>query len=441
MSRLYRFISLLPRPSQQLSLRLPTSRAFSGIIPKVAGINKSKQVVEDYDKYVAQNYTPLKDVVIARGEGVYVYDIEGRRYYDFLTGYSAMNQGHRHPKILAALKEQADRLTLTGRCYYNDMLGKYAKYATELLGYDRLLPMNGGVEASESSIKMSRRWGYEVKGVPDNEAKVILCRGNFWGRSIAAASSSTDPSCFMGYGPFVPGFELIPFNDIPALEHALKDQHVVAFMVEPIQGEAGIIVPDKGYLSKARELCTKNNVLLICDEIQCGLGRSGKMLASEYESVRPDILVLGKALSGGFMPISAVLADDQYMSMMKSGTHGSTFGGNPLASALAIASLRAIVEGGMCENAYKMGEIFRKEAATFRRDIIRDVRGMGLFNAIELNPNCGVSASTVNEKLRDHGILSKSTHEYTFRMAPALTINEEQLMDALSLMKKALEEC
>uniref|UniRef100_A0AAY4A4X4 Ornithine aminotransferase n=1 Tax=Denticeps clupeoides TaxID=299321 RepID=A0AAY4A4X4_9TELE len=339
-------------------------------------------------KYGAHNYHPLP-VALEKGEGIYVWDVEGRRYYDFLSSYSAVNQGHCHPKIIAALTTQASRLTLTSRAFYNDILGTYEEYITTLFGYDKVLPMNTGVEGGETACKLARKWAYSVKGVPKYKAKILFATGNFWGRTMAAISSSADPSSYDGFGPFMPGFELIPYNDIPALERALQDENVAAFMVEPIQGEAGVVVPDPGYLTKVRELCTRHNVLFIADEVQTGLARTGRRLAVDYESVRPDLVVLGKALSGGVYPVSAVLCDDEVMLTIKPGEHGSTYGGNPLACSVAIAALEVLEEEKLAENADKMGQLLRAELMKLPNDIVTMVRGKGLLNAIVIKETKG----------------------------------------------------
>ena len=380
----------------------------------------SKDYIALEDKYGAHNYHPL-DVVIDRGKGVWVWDVEGKKYMDFLSAYSAVNQGHCHPKIIQALIEQSQKLTLTSRAFYNSVLGIYEKYITELFGYDKVLPMNTGVEGGETAVKLARRWAYDVKGVPRYEAKVIFAEGNFWGRTLAAISSSTDSNCRDGFGPYMPGFEIIPYNDLNALEKALLDPNVAAFMVEPVQGEAGVVVPDEGYLKGAYELCQKHNALLICDEVQTGLGRTGKMLASDHEGVKPDILILGKALSGGVMPVSAVLARDEIMLTIKPGQHGSTFGGNPLASRVAIAALEVLQEENLPENANRLGKIFRAEMSKMAETypFITQVRGKGLLNAIVIEPTKnGKTAWDVCVALKDKGVLAKPTHQHIIRFAP-----------------------
>ncbi|OPX35253.1 ornithine--oxo-acid transaminase, partial [candidate division KSB1 bacterium 4484_188] len=388
---------------------------------------KSEDYIQLEEKYGAHNYHPL-DVVIARGEGVWVWDVEGKKYMDFLSAYSAINQGHCHPKIINTLIEQAKVLTLTSRAFYNNVLGEYEKYITELFGYDKVLPMNTGVEGGETAIKLARKWAYTVKGIPQYQAKIIFAEGNFHGRTLAAVSASTDPECRDGFGPYLPGIEIIPFNDLPALERALEDPNVAAFMVEPIQGEAGVIVPDAGYLKKAHELCRSKNVLLICDEVQTGLARTGKMLASDHENVRPDILILGKALSGGVLPVSAVLADDEVMLSIGPGQHGSTFGGNPLACKVAIASLEVIRKEKLAENAEKMGHLFRSEMQKLigKLPAVTEVRGKGLLNAIVIQPTQdGKTAWDVCVSLKENGLLAKPTHGDIIRFAPPLVIDGE----------------
>ena len=388
-------------------------------------------------KYGAHNYHPLP-VVLAKGEGVFVWDVEGKKYYDFLSSYSAVNQGHCHPKIVAALKLQADTLTLTSRAFHNDVLGQYEKFVTKLFGYDKVLPMNTGVEGGETANKLARKWGYMKKGIEKNKARIIFAKGNFWGRTLAAISSSDDPSSYEGFGPFMPGYDLIPYNDLDALETELKDFNVCAFMVEPIQGEAGVIVPDVGYLAGVRKLCNKYNVLFIADEVQTGIARTGKMLACNYEDARPDLLILGKAISGGVFPVSAVLADDEIMLCIQPGEHGSTFGGNPLACKVAQAALEVVIDENLSENAYRLGKIFRRELRAFDNDMITLVRGRGLLNAIVIKPKNGKEAWDVCLKLRDYGLLAKPTHGDIIRFAPPLIITEEQLMDCIAIIKKTI---
>ncbi|XP_039625510.1 ornithine aminotransferase, mitochondrial [Polypterus senegalus] len=397
----------------------------------------SEDVFAREEKYGAHNYHPLP-VALQRGEGIYVWDVEGRRYFDFLSAYSAVNQGHCHPKIISALTEQCSKLTLTSRAFYNDVLGEYEEYITSLFNYNKVLPMNTGVEAGETACKLVRKWAYTVKGVPKYKAKIIFATGNFWGRTLSAISSSTDPSSYEGFGPFMPGFELIPYNDIPALERALQDDNVAAFMVEPIQGEAGVIVPDEGYLSSVRELCTRHNVLFIADEIQTGLGRTGKRLTVNYENVRPDLVMLGKALSGGIYPVSAVLCDDEIMLTIKPGEHGSTYGGNPLACRVAIAALEVIENEKLAENSYKMGKLLRSELMKLPSDIVTTVRGKGLLNAIVIKETKDYNAWKVCLRLRDHGLLAKPTHGDIIRLAPPLTIKEDEIRECVDIIQKTI---
>lgn len=401
---------------------------------------QSKDYIELEDRYGAHNYHPI-DVVIAKGKGVWVWDVEGKKYLDFLSAYSAVNQGHCHPKIVKALVDQANTLTLTSRAFYNDCLGEYEKYITTLLGYDKILPMNTGVEGGETAVKLARRWAYDVKGIKKYDAKIIVANDNFHGRTMMAISASNDPDSYEGYGPFLPGFIRIPFNDIPALEKALEDPNTAAFMVEPVQGEAGVVVPDEGYLKKAHELCKSKNVLLICDEVQTGLCRTGKMLASDHENVKPDILILGKALSGGIMPISAVLANDEIMLTIKPGEHGSTFGGNPLACKVAIAALQVLVDEKLADNAERLGKIFREEMNKLmqKNDVITKVRGKGLLNAIVIRPTeSGKTAWDVCLALKENGLLAKPTHGDIIRFAPPLVINEEELKFAVEVITKVI---
>lgn len=395
--------------------------------------------IEREEKFGAHNYHPLP-VVLDRGQGPFVWDVEGKRYYDFLSAYSAVNQGHCHPKITAALVEQAQKLTLTSRAFYNSVLGEYEEYVTKYFGYDKVLPMNTGAEADETALKLCRKWAYLKKGIRDNQAKIIVCEGNFHGRTITIVSMSTDPDARKDYGPFTPGFITIPYNDLPALEKALADPDVAGFLVEPIQGEAGVFVPDEGYIKKAYDLCKKNNVLFIADEVQTGIARTGKLLACDHECVRPDILILGKALSGGVMPVSAVLADDYIMMTIKPGEHGSTFGGNPLAGKVAIAALEVIREEKLAENADRLGKIFREELSSVKSEMIELVRGKGLLNAIVIRPKNGKEAWDVCLAMMELGLLAKPTHGHIIRFAPPLIITEEQLRDAISLIKKALAQ-
>ena len=387
-------------------------------------------------KYGAHNYKPLP-VVLEKGSGVFLWDIEGKKYYDFLSAYSAVNQGHCHPKIIGALQDQSSKLTLTSRAFHNNVLGGFEKFLTHLFGYNKCLPMNSGVEAGETAVKLARKWGYEKKGIEQNAAKIIFPEGNFWGRTLAAISSSTDPSSYNGFGPFMPGYEIIPYNDLLVLERKLSDPNCVAYMFEPIQGEAGVIVPDNGYLSEVRKLCTKYNVLMIADEIQTGIGRTGRMLATDYEDARPDILVLGKALSGGVLPVSAVLCDNPIMLCIKPGEHGSTFGGNPLSAAVATEALNVIVDEGLIENAFNLGKIFREQLNKFIKDsdLVKLVRGRGLLNAIVINDTPeSDTAWNICLKLRDNGLLAKPTHGNIIRFAPPLVITEEQLDDCISII-------
>jgi len=393
-------------------------------------------------KFGAHNYHPLP-VVLKEGKGVFVWDVEGKKYYDFLSAYSAVNQGHCHPSIIKALVDQSKKLTLTSRAFHNNILGKYEKYITSLFGYDKVLPMNTGVEGGETAVKLARKWAYEVKKVPANQAKIIFVEGNFWGRTLGAISSSTDPSSTTGFGPFMPGYEIIPYNDISALENALKDPNVAAFMVEPIQGEAGVVVPDSDYLSKAFSLCQKSNVLFIADEVQTGIGRTGKMLCCDHHNFKPDILILGKALSGGVFPVSAILSSDEVMLTIKPGEHGSTFGGNPLACEVAIAALEVIQNENMINNADRLGKIFRNEINNFIKSssIARLVRGKGLLNAIVINDKeSGDTAWRICMSMALKGLLAKPTHGNIIRFAPPLIINEEQLKDCIKIITSTLKE-
>ncbi|MCB0555440.1 MAG: ornithine--oxo-acid transaminase, partial [Phaeodactylibacter sp.] len=381
----------------------------------------SQNLMQLEDRYGAHNYHPLP-VVLSRGQGVHVWDAEGKKYYDFLSAYSAVNQGHCHPRIIRALTEQAHRLTLTSRAFYNDMLGPFEKFITQYFGYDRALPMNTGVEACETAVKLCRKWAYEVKGIPANQAKIIFVAGNFWGRSLAAISASTDNNTTRNFGPYMPGYIIIPYNDLSALESALKDPHVAGFMVEPIQGEAGVFVPDDGYLRKAFELCRQHNALFIADEVQTGIARTGKLLACEHEGILPDILVLGKAISGGVFPVSAVLARDEIMLTLKPGQHGSTFGGNPLACAVAMEALQVVRDENLAENADKLGKIFRKrmqQNLVEKSTLVELVRGKGLLNAIVIDDDPeGDTAWNICLKLAENGLLAKPTHGNIIRFAP-----------------------
>ncbi len=391
--------------------------------------------------YGAHNYHPIP-VVLDRASGIFVWDVDGKQYFDFLSAYSAVNQGHCHPKITQALVNQAGKLSLTSRAFHNNLLGEYEKYITEYFGFDKVLPMNTGVEGGETAIKLARRWAYDVKKIADNQATVLFVEGNFWGRTMAAISSSSDPSSYAGFGPYMPGFKLIPYNDLNRLEEEFKaNPNIAAFMFEPIQGEAGVVVPDEGYLSGVRALCTKYNVLMIADEVQTGLCRTGKMLACDHENVKPDILILGKALSGGLLPVSAVLANDEIMLTIKPGEHGSTYGGNPLACAVATAALEVLKEENLAENAQKMGEIFRArmEDLMKRSSLVSLVRGRGLLNAIVIKPfGDGKTAWDVCLLLKDNGLLAKQTHGDIIRFAPPLVINEEQMHEACDIIEKTI---
>lgn len=400
----------------------------------------SNYYVELENKYGAHNYHPLP-IVLSKGEGVHVWDINDKKYFDFLSAYSAVNQGHCHPKILKALVDQAQTLTLTSRAFYNDQLGIYEKYITELLGYDKVLPMNTGVEGGETAIKLAKKWGYEVKGIPENQARIVFAANNFWGRTQAAISSSTDPSSFKGFGPFMPGYDIVPYNDLEALEKALQDSNIAAFMVEPIQGEAGVMVPDAGYLKGVRDICTKYNVLFIADEVQTGLCRTGKMLCVQHENVKPDLLILGKALSGGFLPISAVLADDEVMLCIKPGEHGSTYGGNPLAAVVAVASLEVLVEEKLDVNAEIMGVKFRNGLNQIQHSLIKTVRGKGLLNAIVIDsPEESDTAWNICLEMAENGLLAKPTHGNIIRFAPPLIITEDQINTSLEIIEKTFKK-
>ena len=390
------------------------------------------------EKYGAHNYHPLP-VVLERGEGVFLWDVDGKKYYDFLSGYSAVNQGHCHPKIVAALMEQAQKLTLTSRAFYNNLLGEYAKFITEYFGYDKVLPMNTGVEAAETAVKLARRWGYVNKGIPENTAVILFAENNFWGRTLAAISASSDPLSYKNFGPYMPGFELVAYNDLDALEKALQNPAVAAFMVEPIQGEAGVVVPDEGYLSKVKLLCEEYNVLLIADEIQTGLCRTGKMLACDHDNVRPDILVLGKALSGGVLPVSAVLADDEIMLNIKPGEHGSTYGGNPLACKVAMAALTVLKEESMAENAEAMGKLLRTRLAELQSPFIKLIRGKGLLNAIVIEHTNKDAAWELCMELMRNGLLAKPTHGDKIRFAPPLNITAVHIEECVQIISKSLK--
>lgn len=397
----------------------------------------AQKLLDREDRYTAHNYHPLP-VMLTKGEGVYVWDVDGKRYFDFLSAYSAVNQGHCHPKILAAFIEQAQRITLTSRAFHSDVLGEYAEFITKFFGYDRVLPMNTGVEGVETAIKLARRWGYEVKGVEENKAKVLVCEQNFHGRTLNVVSFSTDPTAKSNFGPFMPGYEVIPYNDVNALAAALQDKNVVGFLVEPIQGEAGVVVPDEGYLSRAAALCKENNVLFIADEIQTGLARTGKMLACDHENVRPDILILGKALSGGMMPVSAILADDEIMLTIKPGEHGSTYGGNPLACKVSIAALQVLKDEQMAENAATQGAYLREQLVALNHPNISLVRGKGLLNAIVIEHSDKEAAWELCLKMADNGLLAKPTHGDKIRFAPPLIITRAQVDECVQIISDSL---
>ena len=400
---------------------------------------ETSDYIKREDRYGAHNYHPLP-VILERGEGVYVTDVEGKKYFDFLASYSAVNQGHCHPKIVKALIDQAGILALTSRAFYNNALGEWEELMSRQFGYDKMLPMNSGAEADETALKLTRKWGYKVKGIPKNEARIVVCDGNFHGRTITIVSMSSDPESYNDYGPFTPGFVNIPYNDIEALEKELMHPNTAGFLVEPIQAEAGVFVPDEGYLNKAAKLCKKYNVLLIADEVQTGLCRTGKMLASDHENVRPDILVLGKALSGGMLPVSCVLADDEIMLTIKPGEHGSTYGGNPIAAKVAIAAIAVLNDEKLADNATRIGQVFRDEMKKFKSPLIAEVRGKGLLNAIQINPHEGRKAWDLCLAMKENGILAKPTHEHTIRFTPPLIITEEQMLEAISLIQQTMTE-
>ena len=392
------------------------------------------------DAHGAHNYHPLP-VVLDRGEGVHVWDVEGRKYFDFLSAYSAVNQGHCHPHIVGALQRQAEKLTLTSRAFYNSNLGPFEKFMTDLFGYDKVLPMNSGVEGGETSNKLARKWGYQKKGIPENQARILFAHGNFWGRTLAAISSSDDPLSYKDFGPYMPGYDLIPYNDLEALERELKDPNVCAFMVEPIQGEAGVVVPDEGYLAGVRRLCTEYNVLFIADEVQTGIARTGRLLATDYEDARPDLLVLGKALSGGVFPVSAVLADNDVMMCLKPGEHGSTFGGNPLACAVAQAALEVVLEEELAEKAYKLGMRFREamQELADSTNLVTAVRGKGLLNAIVINDSPDSSTAwDLCVALKENGLLAKPTHGNIIRFAPPLVMTAEELESCIEIISNTI---
>ena len=399
----------------------------------------AQEFIDREARYGAHNYHPLP-VVLERGEGIYVWDTDGKKYFDFLSAYSAVNQGHCHPKIVKAMTDQAQKLALTSRAFYNDVLGEWEEFVTRFFGYDKVLPMNTGAEADETALKLCRKWAYMKKGVPDGKAKIIVCDGNFHGRTITIVSRSNDPESYAGYGPFTPGFIKIPYNDIPALEKALQDPDVAGFLLEPIQGEAGVFVPDEGYLKKAYELCKSKNVLFIADEVQTGIARTGRLLACDHEGVHPDILVLGKAMSGGMMPVSCVLANDDIMLCIKPGEHGSTYGGNPIAARVSIAALEVVRDEKLAENAEKLGQVFRDRISKIHSDMIELVRGKGLLNAVVIKPKNGKTAWDVCLKLRDKGLLAKPTHQHIIRFAPPLVINKMELMEAIGIIENTIAE-
>ena len=402
----------------------------------------SKNIIELEYRYGAHNYHPLP-VVLEKGSGIYLWDVEGKKYFDFLSAYSAVNQGHCHPKIISALVNQSQKLTLTSRAFHNNILGQYEKFITQFFGYDKVLPMNTGVEGGETAVKLARKWGYEVKKIPNDSAKIIFVEGNFWGRTLGAISSSTDPSSTNGFGPFMPGYEIIPYNDLEALKNSLKDPNVAAFMVEPIQGEAGVVVPDENYLLEAYNMCKSQNVLFIADEVQTGIGRTGKMLCCDHHGFKPDILILGKALSGGVFPVSAILASDEVMLTIKPGEHGSTFGGNPVACQVAISALNVVKEEKLAENAQLMGEVFRARLQDFadNNNIVTKVRGKGLLNAIVINDKEGSDiAWNICLNMAKKGLLAKPTHGNIIRFAPPLIINSKELDDCIDIIISSLKE-
>jgi ornithine--oxo-acid transaminase len=402
-------------------------------------IMNTKEYIAREDRYGAHNYHPLP-VVLEKGEGIFVWDVEGKKYFDFLAAYSAVNQGHCHPKIVKALNDQAHKLALTSRAFYNNVLGEWEEYMCKLFGYDKMLPMNSGAEADETALKLARKWAYKVKGIPQNQAKIVVCEGNFHGRTITIISMSSDPDAYLDYGPYTPGFIKIPYNDLHKLEETFKDPNVAAFLVEPIQAEAGIYIPEDGFLKKASDLCKKHRVLFLADEVQTGLGRTGKMLACDHEGVRPDVLILGKAVSGGTIPVSCVLADNEIMLTIQPGEHGSTYGGNPLAGKVAMAALDVIRDEKLVENAELIGEIFRKEMQSIRSDLIREVRGKGLLNAVEIKANRKITAWDVCLAMKENGLIAKPTHEHTIRFTPPLTINKDQMLEAVGIIKKTFAD-
>ena len=398
---------------------------------------RSEKAIQQEYMYGAHNYHPLP-VVLEKGRGAVVWDVEGKSYLDFLSAYSAVNQGHCHPAILKALTDQAEKLTLTSRAFHNDVLGEYEKYITGIFGYQKVLPMNTGVEAVETAVKLARKWGYEKKGIADGKARIIWAEGNFHGRTMGVISASTDPDSRGGFGPYMPGMDVIPYNDTDALAEQLKDENIAAFIVEPIQGEAGIIVPDEKYLATCYELCKKHNVLFIADEVQTGLGRTGKLIACQHENVRPDVVILGKALSGGVFPVSAVLADDDIMLCIQPGEHGSTFGGNPLACRVAMAALQVLLDEGMADNAAYLGKYFRQELGKLESKWIKEVRGKGLLNAIEINTDQKDTAWNMCMMMKEKGLLAKPTHDYIIRFAPPLVISSEQLKEGIQIISDVM---
>lgn len=431
--------TLLRQPLTQRSL---AGSASSAVNPssKTGVLTETERLIMQEYKYGAHNYMPIP-VVLSKGKGVFVWDVEGNQYYDFMGAYAAVNQGHCHPKIIATLIQQAQVITLTSRAFHNDALGEFVKFATEFFGYDRMLPMNTGVEAWETACKLSRRWAYDVKGIPENQARLIFARDNFHGRSIAACSASIDPDCYTGYGPLVPQFDKIPFNDLVALEKAVSNPNTAAFIVEPIQGEAGVILPHKNYIRDAAAICKKHNVLFVADEVQTGCGRTGKMLAVDHDGVKPDILIMGKALSGGTLPVSCVLARDEIMLTIRPGQHGSTFGGNPLGARVAMTALNVLREEGMVENSEKMGFLLREKLKAINSPHIKEVRGRGLMNAVVIQPTpTGKTAYDVSLALKDNGLLCKPSHTHILRLNPPLVINEEQVEECVQIFEKTLED-
>jgi ornithine--oxo-acid transaminase len=401
-------------------------------------MKKTEGFIELENQVGAHNYHPLP-VVLSRGQGAYLWDVEGKHYLDFLSAYSAVNQGHCHPKIIQALTDQAQTLTLTSRAFHNDQLGPYERFVTDYFGYDRMLPMNTGVEAGETALKLCRKWGYQKKGIPENKAKIIFAQGNFWGRTLAAVSSSTDPVTYKEFGPYTPGFEIIPYNDLKALEKACQDPHTAGFMVEPIQGEAGVIVPNEGYLKGVRDLCSKHNVLFMADEVQTGLGRTGRLLACDHEKVKPDLLILGKALSGGVLPVSAVLGSHEILLCLKPGEHGSTFGGNPLACAVARAALEVIRDEKLSQKAEELGTLFREQLKQLSMPWVKQIRGKGLLNAVEIDPDYKSTALSICLEMAKKGLLAKPTHGHIIRFAPPLVISQEDLLKGCRIIIETFE--